>query len=221
MSRVVRAQSRTKTQSEDALQSQDKLIGRKMLSREAQRISNILGNCISQIEFAATLPAIAKFSTVSSDIDEGLCGALQKYQTLVKKLGTLEALKTESHEKQEEIDGEKRFQLDDDYRNVVRNLLRHARAHPAHLNAIYDLGAKEKMELGESESMLIEELKKFHSHMKVKLLTSVDEELVLCKPVRSSPTIENTESKEEEIDAEIELIEKEVSYYTGVRVVTF
>ncbi|XP_034547025.1 dynein regulatory complex protein 9 [Notolabrus celidotus] len=199
----------TKTQSEDAPESHDVLPGKKSHSPEAQRILNILENCISQIEFAATLPCILKLGSVSSDVDKGLSRALQEHQTLSERLETLEGLKNKSNGEQEGIDGKESAQLEEDFQNSFRNLLRLVRVHP---EAISYLRAEQKMEAGESESILIKELKKFHSHAKDKLLTSVDEELqqVLCKS-SSSNHLDNIDSQEGKLDADLKKVNEQIS----------
>ncbi|XP_074527152.1 dynein regulatory complex protein 10 [Halichoeres trimaculatus] len=212
----VRALSKTKTQPEDALQRQHKLPGKKLLPPEAQRISNILGNCISQIEFAATLPAILKSSSVPSDLDEGLSRALQKHQKMAEKLETFKGLQKESHGEQGGLDREERAQLEEDFRNSVRNLLRHCRAHPAYLNTTSDLRSEQKIELGESVSILIKEVKKFHSHMKEKLLTSVDEELAQALRKSVSSALIMSKAKEDQQAAHEKLIDGEISLHNSM-----
>uniref|UniRef100_A0A3B4UK95 Dynein regulatory complex protein 10 n=1 Tax=Seriola dumerili TaxID=41447 RepID=A0A3B4UK95_SERDU len=162
------------TQSEDALKNRD-LSQKKQLSFEAQRISKVLENCISQIEIVAALPAIFHLNSASSVVDEELSRALHRHQLLDERLQTLEGLKQESEGENGEARERARAQLETDIKNSVRDLLRFFRAHP---DAIFGL-RRRGMEVGESECKLIRGLKMFHSLMVVKLLTSLEEELQL------------------------------------------
>lgn len=187
----------TNTQSNNALKNRG-LSQKKLLSLEAQRISIILENCISQVRIAATLPALLRLNSVSSVVDEELSRVLQEHQILDDRL------KQESDGEQEGDVGEARkrvrAQLEKDIKNSVRDLLRLVRAHP---DAILGLMAEVGMEVGETEYILIRGLEKFHSYMVEKLLTSVDEELrlALCKPAPPLPVfnLEIVISREEKI----------------------
>ncbi|XP_058491762.1 dynein regulatory complex protein 10 isoform X1 [Solea solea] len=174
-----------------------------LLSVEAQRISRILENCISQIEIVATLPALLHLNSASRVVDEEIIREIKKHQLLYERLRkTLEDLKQESEGEDDE--GRRRWrakaQLEVDIKNSVRDLLRLFRSHP---DAIFHLRAEEGMEVGESECKLIKGLKRFHSHIVDKLLTSLDEEsqLVLHKSASSSPAydLKNLASLEEEV----------------------
>lgn len=187
----------TNTQSNNALKNRG-LSQKKLLSLEAQRISIILENCISQVRIAATLPALLRLNSVSSVVDEELSRVLQEHQILDDRL------KQESDGEQEGDVGEARkrvrAQLEKDIKNSVRDLLRLVRAHP---DAILGLMAEVGMEVGETEYILIRGLEKFHSYMVEKLLTSVDEELqlALCKLAPPLPVfnLEIVISREEKI----------------------
>ncbi|XP_060894064.1 dynein regulatory complex protein 10 [Labrus mixtus] len=202
---------KTETRSEDAPKSCDELSGRKLLSPEAGCSSKILENCISEVEFVLTLPAFLKLNSLSCVADTELSRALQEHQTLAERLETLEGLRQESGGEQEK-GSEERAQRD--FKKSVKNLLRLVRARP---DVISDFRAEQDMEVGESESILINELKKFHSHMAEKLLTSVSEELkqTLYKPTSSPPipshTLDLINSAEEKLSAAITEKDAEIS----------
>uniref|UniRef100_UPI0037E8D46C dynein regulatory complex protein 10 n=1 Tax=Semicossyphus pulcher TaxID=241346 RepID=UPI0037E8D46C len=204
--------SKTKTNLEKPLKSHDELSGKEQLSPEAQCISNILENCISQIEIAAILPALLQLNSVSGVVDKELSRLLQKHQKLAERLETLEGLRQESDEEQEGNFGEKRVQLEKDIKDSVRNLLRLVRAHP---NVISGLSAEQDIQVGESESILIKGLKKFHNHVAEKLQTSVDEELELAflNPVSSTPshTQDQIVSKEETVATDIKEVDEMIT----------
>ncbi|XP_042345010.1 dynein regulatory complex protein 10 [Plectropomus leopardus] len=204
-----------KNQPEDALKIQE-LSQRKLLSPEAQHISNILKNCISQVETAATLPAVL-LNSMSSVVDKELSRALQKHQILHERLESLMGLKQESGEGQEEV-WEARMraqaQLETDIKNSVRDLLRIIQARP---HAVCGLRSEPGVEVGKGENILIRGLKKFHSHVEEKLLlTNLDEEeleLILHKQVSSSfaQDLERVVSLEEGVAAAIKEIDAEIS----------
>uniref|UniRef100_A0A3B4WAN5 Dynein regulatory complex protein 10 n=1 Tax=Seriola lalandi dorsalis TaxID=1841481 RepID=A0A3B4WAN5_SERLL len=201
-----------KTQSEDALKNRD-LSQKKQLSFEAQRISKVLENCISQIEIVAALPAIFHLNSASSVVDEELSRALHRHQLLDERLQTLEGLKQESEGENGEARKRARAQLETDIKNSVRDLLRLFRAHP---DAIFGLRQR-GMEVGESECKLIRGLKMFHSLMVVKLLTSLEEELqlVLHKPECPSPAhnMERIVLVEEEVATTKKEIDSKVRHH--------
>ncbi|KAM4579255.1 dynein regulatory complex protein 10 [Fundulus diaphanus] len=60
------------------------MIPSRKLSPEAQRISNIVENCISQVEIAAALPSILQFHAASGVADEELSEILRAHQLLEK-----------------------------------------------------------------------------------------------------------------------------------------
>ncbi|XP_045891517.1 dynein regulatory complex protein 10 [Micropterus dolomieu] len=214
--------SEAKTQSDDPLKDRG-LSQKKQLSLEVQRISSILENCISQVEIAATLPAVLQSNSASGVADQDLSRALQEHQMLEERLETLEHLKQESDGEQEgEARERAKVQLEKDIKNSVRNLLRTVRARPDAMG----LRAELVMEVGESEYILIRELQKFHCHMVEKLPTIVDEELqlVLYKQVPSPPAfnLEHMVSVEEglatamkEVDAKISQKKDEIENLRG------
>lgn len=166
-------------QSKDALNSHE-VSQKKMFSVEAQRISRILENCISQVEIAASLSAVLRVNTASSVVDKELRMALQEHQILGERLEKLQGVKQvsggELEEEGEEARKKERPQLEKDIKNSVRDLLR---LFQAHVDVIFGLRAVLGVEVGESECKLIRALKVFHSHIVEKLLTSPDEELQL------------------------------------------
>ncbi|XP_018524184.1 dynein regulatory complex protein 10 isoform X2 [Lates calcarifer] len=197
---TVLAKKKAKTRSEDALRNHD-TPQKRLLSVDAQRLSRILENCISQIEIAVSLSAILRLKSVSSVVDEELSGALQEHQLLSERLETLEGVKQESEGEDGESRKSARAQLERDVMNSVRDLLRLFRAHP---DAISGLRAELDMQVGESELKLIRGLKMFHGHIVEKLLTSPDEELqlILYRPTSPSPADElKVIAKEEEVVA--------------------
>uniref|UniRef100_A0A8D3AEZ4 Dynein regulatory complex protein 10 n=1 Tax=Scophthalmus maximus TaxID=52904 RepID=A0A8D3AEZ4_SCOMX len=169
----VLAMTKSKTQSEDALKN---LLEKRRLSVEAQRISSIVENCISQLEIAATLPAILCLNSDSSVVDEELMRALRKHQLSETRLEreTLECIEQESEGEDEEARKRVKTPLEKDIKDSVRDLLRLLRSCP---DAISGLREEQGMEVGESECELIMVLKMFHSHMVDKLQTSLDEDL--------------------------------------------
>ncbi|XP_029366163.1 dynein regulatory complex protein 10 isoform X1 [Echeneis naucrates] len=175
---------------------------KKQLSLEAQRISRTLENCIGQMEIVAALPAILHLNSESAVVDEDLSGLLRKHQILSDKLETLQGFKQKSEGEDEEARTRAKAQLEKEFKNSVRDLLRLVRAHP---HAIFYLRSEGGMEVGECENKLIRELKMFHSHMSVKLLTSVQEEqqLIFQKPAPPSPpqNLQHIALQEEKITA--------------------
>ncbi|XP_034450621.1 dynein regulatory complex protein 10-like [Hippoglossus hippoglossus] len=184
---TVPATANAKKKSEAVLKNHD-LSEKLMLFVEAQHISSILENRISQIEIAVTLPATLRFNSASSVVDEKLNRALEKHQLLAERLETetLDGLEKEAEGENGEERKRANTRLERDIKNSVRDLLRLLRSHP---DAISGLRAERGVEVGESECQLIRGLKMFHSQMVDKLLTSVYEELqlVLYKPSSSSP----------------------------------
>ncbi|XP_035494936.1 dynein regulatory complex protein 10 isoform X2 [Scophthalmus maximus] len=214
----VLAMTKSKTQSEDALKN---LLEKRRLSVEAQRISSIVENCISQLEIAATLPAILCLNSDSSVVDEELMRALRKHQLSETRLEreTLECIEQESEGEDEEARKRVKTPLEKDIKDSVRDLLRLLRSCP---DAISGLREEQGMEVGESECELIMVLKMFHSHMVDKLQTSLDEDLqrVLSKPLSSPPAQdlehitllrEEVATAEKQVDAKISRKKMEVT----------
>ncbi|XP_062237020.1 dynein regulatory complex protein 10 [Platichthys flesus] len=210
---TVLATTNAKTQSKDRLKNPD-LSEATSLSVEAQPISRVLENRISQIETVVTLPAILRFNSASSVVDEKLNRALEKHRLLAERL---ERETQDDLEKgAEDEDGEERkranTRLERDIKDSVKDLLRLLRSHP---DAIPVFRAERGVEAGESEVKLITGLKMFHIQMVDRLLTSVHEEqqLVLYKPSSSSPAHSQVHKApvEEEVAAAIKAIDAKIS----------
>lgn len=160
-----------KNQLEDGLED-DKQTQKNVLSPETQCITNILRNCISNAEIAAVLPIVLQLNTVSSVESKELSTTLQRHQMLEDRLNMLGDLKPVSDGEQERRKST-RIQLEEKIKDSFRNILRHLRACSDTVsNWKEELG----MEVGTSEKALIQELKKFHSHVLEKLHTSYDKE---------------------------------------------
>ncbi|CAB1460373.1 unnamed protein product [Pleuronectes platessa] len=203
----------TKTKLKDRLKNPD-LSEAIPLSVEAQPISRVLEHRISQIEIVVTLPAILRFNSASSVVDEKLNRALEKHRLLAERLDreTQDGLEKEAKDE----DGEERkranTRLERDIKDSVKDLLRFLQSHP---DAIPVFRAERGVEAGESEVKLITGLKMFHSQMVDRLLTSVHEEqqLVLYKPLSSSPAHSQVHKApvEEEVAAAIKAIDAKIS----------
>ncbi|XP_028269279.1 dynein regulatory complex protein 10 [Parambassis ranga] len=162
----------------------------KKLSPEAQCISNILEQCISQLEIAAALPTVLCSNSISAIEDQDLSRKLQVHQTLSERL-----LKLEQGQERKT----KRVQLEKHVKFSVRNVLRAFLVHP---DAILGLRKKSDMAVGESEGLLIRNLRMFHSYMVHSLLTSVKEELQLSKHLSLLKEEEEEEEEDEEVEEE-------------------
>ncbi|XP_073325259.1 dynein regulatory complex protein 10 [Pagrus major] len=201
--------AKAKTQLEAALQNQEPP-QKKLLSSDAQLISNILHNCISKVVLAATLPDLLRLNSLSRVVDEELSKALQRHHTSVEILETLEGLQQESGE-----DGEAGTrcwaQLEEDVKNSARDLLRFIRANPG---AISGLKAEPGVEVVENENVLIRELEKFHRQMVERLLTSPDEEVQQALHWQVSSTtaadLEDLASKEEEVATAMKEVDEKI-----------
>ncbi|CAK6966621.1 dynein regulatory complex protein 10 [Scomber scombrus] len=197
-------------------QKNHELLRKKLLSLEAQRIIDILENCISKVEIAASLPALLQLDSMSSIVDKELSRALRVHQILHERLETLEGVRQESEGAQEGEEGEAKWrataQLERDMKNSVRDLFRLFRAHP---DTFFGLKTELGMKVGESEYKIIRELKRFHGHIIEKLLTSLDEELqqVLSKQSSSLPAhdMKHIISLEKEMSAAIKQRDVEIS----------
>lgn len=138
------------------------------LSPEVKRISGVLENCISQVKIAASLPAILQIYGESAVLDQDLSRALQTHQVLVERLEKLEGQQPKQTKKEK---GEMVL-LKNDVKNSVRDALRCFRTHSDGLSG---LRAELNMEEGESESMLIGTLEKFHDCIVENLMSGPDE----------------------------------------------
>lgn len=141
------------------MQSEDTTLSPKeKLSPEAESISRVLVNSISQLKIAASLPAIIQFYSESGVQDQDLSRALQTHQVLLERLENLEALQQKQTKKEKGT----MVQLKNDVKNSVRDILRYFRNHPDVLSGLL---AELNVEVGESESMVIENLEMFHDHI--------------------------------------------------------
>uniref|UniRef100_A0A3Q1B8H6 Dynein regulatory complex protein 10 n=3 Tax=Amphiprion ocellaris TaxID=80972 RepID=A0A3Q1B8H6_AMPOC len=175
-------------------------------SKSAELISDVLENCISQAEVAATLSAVLQSNCVSGIMNQELRNALQEHQLLEEKLGKLEDLKTDGEQEGEAVKARKqaRAQLERNIKNSFRDVLRLCQANP---DAISGLRAELGIEIVESENILIRELKLFHSNMVRKLLTSPDEEL---PPGGETQNLEEFILLEEELAENIKKIDAQI-----------
>lgn len=172
-----------KAQPEDAKKNHI-LSQKKKLSFEALHISNILENCIKQIEIAAALPAMLHLNSACCVVEpEELKVALQKHQLLDERLEMLEG--QESQGEEGEIRKRLKAQLEKDIKDSIRDLLRFFREHPNAINSFRERG----MEVGQSEYKLISGLKMFHSHMVEELLTASEEQSQESMPIQASPSL--------------------------------
>ncbi|XP_069565560.1 dynein regulatory complex protein 10 [Brachyistius frenatus] len=190
------------------------LFQKKPLSPEAQCIVRVLENCISQLEIAATLPAILCFNGVSGVEDKTLSKALKEHQISVEKLDQLEGAQSNREHEEEAGEARKRSRalLEKAIKNSFRDVLRFFRTHP---DAIFGLTAELSMKVEESEYIVIRELKMFHSHIIEMLQASLKEEqqLVLNKQVPSPliQTLKDIISEEEEIAAAMKQTDVKIS----------
>ncbi|XP_029960382.1 dynein regulatory complex protein 10 isoform X2 [Salarias fasciatus] len=157
------------------------------LSPEAQQISSILENCISNMRIAAALPAVLQSDTLSNAADKKLRELLKKHQVLAENVER-EGAEHESQKEREEETGKaktsSRAHLEKDIKNSTRDVLRYFRTHPDTASGLK--AELLSMEIGESEGILIRNLEMFHSHMLEKLQASLGEEPQL--PTLSSLT---------------------------------
>ena len=195
------------------------LLHKKKLSLEAQRISSIMEKCISKVEIAAALPYVFQFYDTSAVVDNDLSRALQEHQIFNEKLEKLEGLKHKSDGYQggetEEAQKREWAQLEKDIKSSVRNVLRRFRVNP---NAFTGLRAELDVEVGESESTLIRDLKMFHSCM-IERLSCLDEEPrpVLSKQLSSTSvqSLEHLISQEEKSASTMKEINETVRHQPG------
>lgn len=163
------------------MQSEDTHLSLKEeLSPEAERISRVLENCISQVKIVLCLPAILQFYSKSDVVDQDLSRILQAHQFLEEKLEKLEGQK----KKQTIEEDRKTIQLKIDIKNSVRDVLRYFRNHPRVLS---DLREELPLEVGEKE--FIRTLEIFHGRMVESLLSAHDEnphEILQNKTISSS-----------------------------------
>lgn len=197
-----------KSHSEDAFLSQ-----KKQIPLAAQRISDIVESCISQVEIAASLPRIIPFCEASGVVDTDLNKALQAHELLGERVEELEGLMSESDEKLKEEDEErrrrKRVQLGKDIKNSVRDVLRVFKSNP---NAFFDLRAKLALEVEENERTLIKVLKMFHSQMLETFLPSQERKLSNQRLSTPNKGLTHLTLKEEELTAVLKQLDEKVRY---------
>ncbi|XP_010732006.3 dynein regulatory complex protein 10 isoform X1 [Larimichthys crocea] len=179
------------------------------LSPEAKRISNVLKNCIRHVEIAAILPALLQLNSASGIADEELSRALQKHQILEDKM--LESLEQDS-DRHQEGNFKKRAQLERDFKDSVKDVLRVYRNRP---DIIDGLMAELDMKVGETENMLIGNLKTFHGHVVERMLLSVEEERLQEKEEEEAISVarelEDIVSQEEKITADLKGLDKVIA----------
>ncbi|XP_041668169.1 dynein regulatory complex protein 10 [Cheilinus undulatus] len=199
-------QPQTTTQSEGASENSDELSGKNPLSPKAESILRILENCICQVELTAAFPALLKLNNEGGVADNKLSRALTEHQVLTEKVEALETLGQESDGKQDGNDNKEKAELVRDFKNSVRNVLRIAKENP---DVINDLKAKQNIEAGESESMLISELKKFHTHMVEKMKTREHEEQEQTHYNPADVMISQKKTEVEDLHQSIEEMDRE------------
>ncbi|XP_061762425.1 dynein regulatory complex protein 10 [Nerophis ophidion] len=174
-------------QQDDDCESDHEVPLPRLLSPEAQSISNILENCISQIEIAASLPTVHKSEHPFAEVRDELTRALEVHQLLTEKMEKSDGFNEEpvGPPEKELAKRKRRAQLERDFKYSVRDLLRLFRTHP---DAILGFKPDVDMELGEAEHTLILGLKQFHGHMIVRLQTSPEEEILLAVETVSPDT---------------------------------
>ncbi|XP_077417583.1 dynein regulatory complex protein 10 [Vanacampus margaritifer] len=159
----------------------------RLLSPEAQTISNILESCIAQIEIVASLLAVGQLVCSCADVQEEFTSILEVHQMSTEKLETSNDFKEikDGPAGEESARRKRKAQLERDYKHSVRDLLRFLRAHP---DVILGLKPEVGVEIGETEHTLIVGLKKFHVHMMERLQTSPEEEILLALETVSPDT---------------------------------
>ncbi|XP_061529314.1 uncharacterized protein LOC133400542 [Phycodurus eques] len=182
----------------------------RLLSPEAQTISNILENCIGQIEITASLPAVRQLVCPCVDVQEEFARTLEVHQMLIERLETSNDLKEVrgGPAGEESARRKRRAQLEGDLKYSVRDLLRFFRTHP---DAIWGLKPEVGMDVGETEYTLIVGLKKFHVHMIERLQTSPEEEILLALETVSPDTeliVKLEETAAAIIQKDVEISEK-------------
>ncbi|XP_037114188.1 dynein regulatory complex protein 10 [Syngnathus acus] len=159
----------------------------RLLSSEAQTVSNILENCISQLEIAASLSAVRQSVCSCDVVQEEFNRILEVHQMLTKSLETSNDL-TEvigGPAGEESARRKRKALLEREFKYSVRDLLRFFRTYP---DIIMGLRLEVGMEVGETEYTLIVGLKKFHVHMIERLQTTPEEEIRLALETVSPDT---------------------------------
>lgn len=187
------------------------------LSSEAQCISRVLKNCISQVEITIALGNIIQFYTVSGVEDEDLSNLLQAHQVLVERLLMLECQKLDGlkDNQTEEVKMREIVQVREKIKNSVRDVLRFFRVHP---NVFWSLREEINMEVDKNERILIRMLQMFHCYVEKRLCA----ENQLRVPQRQQPlfldkTMELLSLEEEDSALILKNLDQMVSNHSGCR----
>nr|XP_061804035.1 dynein regulatory complex protein 10-like [Nerophis lumbriciformis] len=182
----------------------------RLLSAEAQTVSNILENCISQIEIVSSLSGFSQLACPCGDVEEEFTRLLAAHQMLSERLES-------SNDFQEIIGGpageesarrKRKAQLEREFKYSVRDLLRFFRSHP---DTLLGLRPEVSIDVGEMESTLVVGLKKFHVHMMERLQTTPEEEIMLALETVSPDTeliVKLEETAAAIIQKDVEISEK-------------
>ncbi|XP_021172625.2 dynein regulatory complex protein 10 isoform X1 [Fundulus heteroclitus] len=196
-----------------AAEKESPMILSRKLSPEAQRISIIVENCISQVEIAAALPSILQFHAASGVADEELSEALRSHQVLEDRLKQLERqeLNADGLQEKERAKPREMVQLRASVKNSVRDVLRFFRLHP---DVLEDLRGEINVEVGESERTLIRMLRMFHSYLIKRLCSEKDQAPQRQRPLCLDNSLQLLISEEEKSAAALKqmnetLLEKE------------
>lgn len=199
---------------DEATQEHSPLMPNKKFSFEAERILNVLGTCISQVEIAAALPNILQFYSASGVEDEELSKVLHAHQALEERLKKLQCQEPKSdglREKEaEKAKNREMIRLRESMKNSVRDVLRLFRVHP---DVFWGLGEEINMEVGENEHMLIRMLQMFRSYVEKRLGSKGD----LLVPQRKQPvffdkTLEEQKLEEDNSAAMLDELDEMVSH---------
>lgn len=197
---------RATTQVEDGQQTRAATERRLVASDE--RISSILNDCINKIEMVATVHSVLQSHHLFSIEDEILSKALKEHRKLALRLD-IQGYKQKPDWKQigkgKETSGA-RAHLEKNYKYSVKELLIHIQKHPdviLHLRA--DLG----FEIGESECLLISELRNTQGNLQI----SMEEDPELAHEKRMSlfyitnmiPLREEVQDTLTELDEQVKL----------------
>ena len=181
---------------EDAPQKRD-VPQKNLLSPDAQRISKLMENCIARAKLALNLPAIIQWISESGIvIDEKFSRAIEQHNRLAGRI--------ESRGEQQEDDGAW-AQLKRDFKNTVRDLLRHIEAHP---DVIPGWEAQPGNELGEAERTVIRGLEEYHGHMVERMLPSEEPEERLTR--KEETELKRLIEKEEKMTVAIKELDAQV-----------
>ncbi|XP_077600522.1 dynein regulatory complex protein 10-like isoform X1 [Stigmatopora nigra] len=151
----------------------------RLLSLEAQTVSNIVENCISQIEIATSLPTFSHLACPSGDAEEEYTRLLDVHHELNKKLESSIDFKeiTCGPAGEESARRKRKAQLQREFKHSVRDFFRFFRNYP---DTIWGVRPEVAINVGETESTLVAGLKKFHVHMIERLQITPEEEIMLA-----------------------------------------